>query len=322
MKVLMDRDRWLGLVGLVVVLAVVALAMNAGRLPVIGRSGGTVVHARFADIGGLQSGDLVELAGVTVGAVTDLELGRGYIRVGLRVRPGVDLGTDTRAAIKVSNLLGNKMVELKPAGGGRLQADIALDHTSSPYDLTTAVGDLTGRFQEIDTDQVADALNALTETFRGSGPDVRASLRGLSAISRTIDSRDEEFGDLLRKSRTLTASLARSRADIAGLLRSARLLLGELDRRREAIRGLIVHTNELAIQLRGLVRDNHKDLTPALAALDRVTAQLERRQKALRLTFERVARFARVFVNTIGNGPWFDSYIGNAPDSMELEDPQ
>ena len=28
----------------------------------------------------------------------------------------------------------------------------------------------------------------------------------------------------------------------------------------------------------------------------------------------------RVFVNTIGGGPWFDSYIGNAPDNLEIEE--
>jgi len=146
-------------------------------------------------------------------------------------------------------------------------------------------------------------------------------VRGLSTLARTIADRDEAVARLLRRSEQLTSSLDGSREDIAALVTDAGSLLAELDRRRDAIHGLIVHTRALAQQLHGLVTENRAAVAPALASLGKVTAQLESRQADVEATLRAVAKFARVFVNTIGGGPWFDSYIGNLPDSLKIEGP-
>lgn len=311
-----------GLIGLLGVALVVALAMNAGRLPFLGGGGGRTLEARFTEIGGLLPGDPVQVAGVDVGRVESLEMGRGYITVSFTVDGPVRLGDRTRAAIRVSDILGSKLVEVLPAGTGTLHGTIPVERTEPPYDLTTAFGDLTRSVQKIDTGAMERALRAIDRTFRGSGPDVRQALKGMAGFSRAVAARDDELTRLIQRSDTLTGSLAASSSEITGLLHSSRLLLGELQRRRSALHGLVVHTRQLAAQLRGLVTDNRATLAPALAALDRVAGQLASRQQELRATLRGVATFARVFVNTIGNGPWFDSYIGNAPDTLKLEAPQ
>ena len=35
-----------------------------------------------------------------------------------------------------------------------------------------------------------------------------------------------------------------------------------------------------------------------------------------------LATFARVFIDTIGSGPWFDSYIANVPDTVSTTGPE
>lgn len=314
------RPAYAGAVGLLVTALVVLAAMNAGRLPVIGE-GGTVLHAQFTDASGIEAGDRVEIAGVRVGEVKDLEMGRGFIDVAFTVTEEVRLGSATTARIKVGNLLGSKFLQVVPAGDGELDGVIPLERTAPAYDVTEALGDFTETVRPIDTEQLEQALTSITGTFSGAGPDVRASVRGLSTIARTIAARDREVGSLLRRSATLTASLDASRGDIAALVRDAAALLAELDRRRDAIRGLIVNTNALAKQLRGLVAENEKEITPALLALGSVAGQLEERQADLEATVHAVAKFARVFVNTIGGGPWFDSYIANSPNSLEVTEP-
>lgn len=314
------RPAYAGAIGLVLTALVVMAAMNAGRLPVIGQ-GGTELHAQFADASGIEAGDRVEIAGVRVGEVKRLAMGRGFIDVAFTVTGEVRLGSATTARIKVGNLLGSKFLQVVPAGTGRLQGVIPLERTAPAYDVTEALGDFTETVRPIDTAQLEQALTAITDTFEGAGSDVRASVRGLSTIARTIAARDSEVGRLLRRSATLTASLDASRGDIAALVRDAAALLSELDRRRDAIHGLIVNTNALAKQLRGLVADNEGELKPALVALGSVAGQLEARQADLEDTVHAVAKFARVFVNTIGGGPWFDSYIANLPNSLEVTEP-
>lgn len=314
-----ERPAYQGAIGLVVTFLVVLAALNAGRLPFIGH-GGREVTANFVDASGIEAGDPVEIAGVRVGQVEELTMGRGFIAVRFTVTDDVRLGDLTTARIKVGNLLGSKFLQVIPAGTGPLAGTIPLDRTAPAYDVTEALGDLTRTADPIDTAQLEQALTSISTTFADSGPDVRASVRGLSQIARTIADRDSEVASLLTRSEQLTSSLDASRGDIAGLVRDAGDLLTELDRRRTAIRGLIVHTTELSRQLRGFVRDNQEQLTPALDALSAVTGQLEDRQDDLTATLGAVAQFARVFVNTIGGGPWFDSYIGNAPDSLRIEE--
>lgn len=316
----MTRRAWTGALGLAVTLLVVLAALNAGRLPFIGQ-GGREVTARFTDASGIEAGDRVEIAGVRVGSVGGLSMGRGYIAVRFTVRDGIRLGKLTTARIKVGNLLGSKYLQVIPAGTGTLDATIPVTRTAPAYDVTEALGDLTTTTEPINTAQLEQALSSISATFQDAGPDVQASVRGLSSIARTIADRDQDVSALLDRSEKLTSSLDASRGDIAALVRDAASLLTELDRRRTAIHGLIVHTDGLSRQLQGLVADNKAQLTPALTALGAVTGQLQARQNDLTATLGAVAQFARVFVDTIGSGPWFDSFIGNSPDSLKIEGP-
>lgn len=316
-----DSHRRAGIIGAVVVAALVALALNIGDLSALvsGSRGGS---ADFSDIGGLLPGDPVSIAGVDVGHVTSLSMQRGYIRVGFALDTGPRIGDETRAAIAVRNVLGSKELDLLPAGTGTLQGAIPTSRTQPAYDLTTAFGDLTTKVQSIDVPAMERALRAVATTLKGSGPDVHGALKGLSALSASLASHNNELTDLLQHATVLSTSLDRSKGNLVQLLHSATLLLDELARRRAALSGVIVHTRELAQQLSGLVADNKQQIAPTLTALAKLTLQLQQRRDDLGKTIRGVSLFARVFVNTIGSGPWFDSYIGNAPDSLKLESPK
>ena len=148
-----------GMVGLVACAVLVALAMNIGRLPIIGE-GGREIAADFSDIGGIEVGDRVEVAGIRVGSVRKLTMGPGYVRVSFTVPDDLRLGARTRAAIKVSNLLGSKFINVVPGGAGQLSRSIPLARTTSPYDVTTAFEDLTTTVEPLDTARLAKALDS------------------------------------------------------------------------------------------------------------------------------------------------------------------
>ena len=76
---------------------------------------------------------------------------------------------------------------------------------------------------------------------------------------------------------------------------------------------LLVATSQLSIQLTGLVRDTRADLKPALDHLGNVVDVLNKNQDNLDNSLRLMAPFYRVFANTLGNGPWFDTYIQNLP---------
>ena len=55
------------------------------------------------------------------------------------------------------------------------------------------------------------------------------------------------------------------------------------------------------------------DLAPALDHLENVVAVLNKNEDNLDNSLRLMAPFYRVFANTLGNGPWFDTYIQNLP---------
>ncbi len=309
-----------GVIGLVLVALLVVGVQRLDALLALGGDRGQVT-AYFIDSSGLAEGDRVEVAGIAVGSVTEVAIDGARIRVVAELDQEVSLGADTAAAIKVGNLLGSKYLDLLPAGDGTLSGPIPVERTDPAYDVVQAVSDLSTTVQDIDTARLGRALQTVADTFDGAGPDIRRAVDGLSQLSRTITARDQALQALFADTEEVVGTLDVSKEDISRFVRSASLLLDEVDRQRATISALITHARELSEQLRGLVADNQRDLTPALQNLERVTRLLEGRQDKLRRTAHNLATFSRVFIDTIGSGPWFDSYIANVPDTVSTTGP-
>ena len=140
---------------------------------------------------------------------------------------------------------------------------------------------------------------------------MKASLDGLSRLSETIASRDDQLRELLSRASAVSGTVASRNAQVAALIQNGNALLTELDQRRAAIHTLFLNTARLAQQLTGLVSDNRAQLTPALAQLHGVLVTLQAEQDSLSKGIQVLAPFTRVFANALGNGPWFDACVPN-----------
>lgn len=301
----------LGVAGIAAIAVLLVLAFNASSLPLIG--GGDEYSAAFSEAGGLREGDDVRIAGVKVGDITGVDLEGSHVRVDFRVTQDVAFGPQTGASVRIKTLLGEKYVALEPRGTGQMEegTQIPLERTVSSYDVVTAFSDLTRTTERVDTEQLARSLEVLATEFRDTPENVRTALDGLSRLSRTIASRDEQLRELLRSASSVTGTVAEQNAALDRLIKDADLLVAELNARREAIRTLFTTTSALAQQVTGLVRDNRAELKPALEELKRVLATLQKHEADLQATIEAMAPFTRLFANTLGNGRWFDTYVQN-----------
>ncbi|MEU9054779.1 MCE family protein [Streptomyces sp. NPDC048384] len=301
----------IGAVGLTTLALLAVAAFNADRLPVIGD--GETYSAAFAEAGGLKPGDEVRVAGVKVGKVEEVDLDGDHVKVTFKIKGEPGFGTETGASIRVKTILGAKYLALHPKGGGRLApgSEIPLKRTIPAYDVVQAFSDLTTTSEKVDTDRVAKALDTISTTFEDSPSEVRASLKGLSQISRTVASRDKALRELLDRANGVTGVLADRSDDFTALVKDGDKLFKEISKRREAIHRLLKSSAALGIQLSGLVQDNDKEIGPALKGLNRVVTMLERNQSSLDRSIKLLAPYVRLFTNTLGNGRWFDSYVQN-----------
>lgn len=308
----------IGAISLSLLALLILGAFKIDSLPFIG--GGTIYSAEFSEAAGLKVDDTVRIAGVKVGKVESIALDGDRVVVEFRVEDAY-VGDRSEAAIKIETLLGDKYLALSSLGESELDPAlrIPLERTAAPYDVVAAFSGLSNTLEQIDTDQLADSFQVLSDTFRDTPDNVASSLDGLSRLSQSIASRDAALQQLLDRTETVTQVLANREGEFTQLIEDSNTLLTEVRNRRELIHDILISTQQLSAQLSGLVADNRASLGPALAQLSEVTAILLRNRDNIDATIDQLGPFVRVFANTLGNGRWFDSYVeGLIPDLTDL----
>ncbi len=300
----------LGLLTLVMMALIVTATFNLSKFPGFG---GTSYTAEFTDASGIHRGNIVQVAGIRVGRVQSVALDGPKVVVTFEVDKGVEFGEESAASVEVLNLLGEKYLELTPAGVGQLDPTdtIPLERTSAAYDIIGVFGDLTTTTEEIDKDALKQAFDVLSETIDSAAPEIEESFRGLSRLSRTVASRDEELQRLFRSSRGVTQVLAERSDDLIELMGSSDLVFEELKKRKADIHRLLVTAQTLARELRGLAIDNQQQIAPALQQVDDLLDTLNSREKEIKATLNALGPYVSILGNIIGTGPWFDAYAVN-----------
>ena len=132
-----------GIFGLVGIAALSVLAFTLGRIPLVAPAHYTLV-AMFDNVSGLKVNDGIQIAGVRVGKVAQIELSQKNerARVVLQIHNGVVIDDDAIASCKTSGIIGDKYVAIAIGGGDPLKDGGVLQHTESCFVLEDAIGQL------------------------------------------------------------------------------------------------------------------------------------------------------------------------------------
>lgn len=298
----------IGIAGTLVLVAMLVLGYNTEDLPVIGA--GTTYQANLANAAGLEAGDPVRTAGVTVGHVQTVLLAGEHVEVTFDVKDAW-VGDESRVSIQLGTLLGQRFLEVASRGEQAQPAAevIPLARTTTPYEIIPALNKLSGTVHDINVDKLTKALNTLSGTFKNTPKQVSEALTGLSRLSTTIAKRDDKISSLLEHAQDVSQTIAARDKQIAQLLHDINPLLEELRFRRDAIDKLLDGAQSLATQLHGLVADNRGDLKSALQHLENVTTMLVQNKQNIERTIELLNPYVHLFTNTVGSGRWFDAYV-------------
>src|ERR1700738_1111773 len=309
-KPLAERNRvTVGVVGILIVVALVIAVFSYDKIPFI--NGKSDYSAYFTEAGGIKSGSDVRVSGLSVGRVSSVKLEGTKVKVSFTVDDDVALGDRTEASIKTETVLGTKMLEITPRGDGKLTGTIPVERTRSPYDLPTALGDLTSTISALDTTKLSSALTTLADTFKDTPPDLKVALEGVAEVSSTRDDRDAKLRNLLANANKVTAVLAKRSDQIASLVVNANALLAELLSQRDSVDSLMNNLTAVSQQISGLVSDNRTQLKPAVDKLNGALGILDNRKQELQRTFWLLRRYAMSFGEVLGSGPFFKASLVN-----------
>lgn len=307
MKPLSERDPFK--IGLIAILVVGLLGAGVVALSVM--SFGTRSYtAVLSHTAGLRPGESVEVHGVTVGKVREVELQATDVLVHFTMSKDIELGSESTAAVKVATLLGTHYLEVTPAGGGQTSS-IPLERTTVPYNLQDVLDQGAGKLEELDPVVLSQALVAMADTFSAAKGDIGPALQGVAALSDVVSRRSAQIGELMEAARSVSDQLNANSADVVTLMQNANLVIQELTSRREAIHRLLVETRTLSEALTAIVEETTDDIKPALSDLDQVVASLKAQDKQLRQVLDTMAPAVRYVSNALGEGPWLNLNVSD-----------
>lgn len=227
--------------------ALVAASAAAGAV-VMGGAGDYRIRARFDDAGQLVKGNLVQVAGVRVGAVDGIALtpdGRAEVTMRIDDDAYRPLRRGTRAIVRQASLSGvaNRYIDLQMPPGDRTQT-IPDGGTIGRGDTTTAV-DLDALFNTFDPRTRA----ALSGVIRGhaaayAGQGERAGA-GWAYLNPSLAASDRLFREVnvdtpllerfIGATSNLVTDVAERRTELAGLVDHLETMTGALGRRSAAL---------------------------------------------------------------------------------------
>ena len=116
------------------------LAFRIGKSEFIGQKTYELT-AVFNNLSGVSENARVEIAGVRVGSVENIELNADFqAMVTLKLPEHLKLDDDTIAAVKTSGLIGDRFIELLPGGSGiQLEPGDLIFDTQSAIDLESLI---------------------------------------------------------------------------------------------------------------------------------------------------------------------------------------
>jgi len=149
-------------VGLFVFMGILILTYMSFRVGEIhvGKKSGKMINLLFDSAAGLSKDSSVQIAGVEVGKVYDIQLKDGKANVIARIDPGISIDRDSKAYIRSLGLLGDKYLEISLGKSGE---SIKEGETLMAPPGSEDVGKLVSKLSSI-----ADDVKAVSSSLRGA----------------------------------------------------------------------------------------------------------------------------------------------------------
>jgi phospholipid/cholesterol/gamma-HCH transport system substrate-binding protein len=291
------------LLGVLLVLAVLSAGAVTLLLP-----HRNVYDVQLAHASGLRPGDEVRVAGIAVGKVRSVRLAGTFAVASIETDRSVHLTEDTRAAVKLSSLLGQRYLEVRPGDGRPLEGPIPLANTEPAYTLDHVFVAGQDELEGLDLRAIGKAIDVLGTDLAGPSKEAGAALAGVTSLSRMVSSRDEQLTRLLGATRDVTEIVRGQQGDLMTLAKDSDLVFAMVYQRREVIRRLLADTRVLVAEVSRLVERNERHLRPMLLEMRGLLTVLLDNKKELEQTLALTAPMMRYYANASGDGPWVNVY--------------
>lgn len=274
------------------------------------------LNAVFTDATGILNGDSVKIAGVQVGKVTTFKVVEGKAIVTMEIEGDVEIPTNSFFDIKFLNLLGQRVVDIRPAEApaSEVYADgetVPETQTTPALDLSVVFNNLRPLIQSTNPEDINTVARTVLAVFKGREDDLAGILGNLGNLSETLSGRDQRLARLVTDLDQLTQILNRRSGNIRTGLQNFTEFMESLADVTPRIERVVDQLNTASVKFGGVVSRNRSNLDQELAdlktLLDIVNDELGPLDRVAKNLKEVLLATAR----TQGYGKWWNLYVVN-----------
>jgi len=226
-------------------------------------SGENEYYAYFDDVQGLQPSASVQIKGLSIGRVANIELnGGGKVKVTLAVDKKIKILSGTSVQLASADLLGTKVINIEPgAGPAELEEEATLPATvegglidNLSVEITPLIQDLRHVVASLDT--VMGGINSMLgpetrQHFSSSVASLDATMQNFSALSQKLKNESDELAGIIRNTNSITGNLAKNNEQITGIINNTQKISDNLA--QAPISETVKNLNETLQELQGIV---------------------------------------------------------------------
>ena len=266
--------------------------------------------ATFDDATGLLKDDNVKVAGVVVGKVSKVSIHQGRARVRFSVRSSTKLPTDSTAAIRWRNLLGQRYLYVYPGeastvlrGGGRILK------TRSIVDVGELFNRLGPILKAVDPKRVNTFLDTIVAALDGNTENLRQSIDDLSIVVKSLGDRDQAIGRLVENLNVVTGAIDDRDAQIRTILDNLVTIAGTFSANTKTLNAAVDDLGDFSKNLGAILDNNRTEVDTIIHNLVTITDLVRGKLSVVDHAVAGLDGAAKALFNASRFGEWLNQVI-------------
>jgi phospholipid/cholesterol/gamma-HCH transport system substrate-binding protein len=284
----------------------VVLASKIGNLSLF--SSRDDYTAELSDATGLQPGDDVKIAGVSVGQVNNVTVVRDHAQVTFALNKTVHLLQSTQVGVQWHNVLGQQYLYVYPGNQGaaiKPGATIPMSHQVSSADvgaLLNAIGPLLGALHPQQANAVVESL---ASALQGNESQVDSLISNAATVSQSVGAVDTQVGQVIDNMNQVLGALSQRSGDLGTVVANLQTLSSSLAGRNDLLDQTVANLGQVASEVATLETNTHGSLSSAISNLNAVSSVIQSHEASLAQGLSTLGSGLAPYTLDTTYGQWF-----------------
>lgn len=274
----------------------------------------TGYRAMFANATGLETGDVVRIAGVEVGKVNGVSLTpANQVVIDFTVTSSQHLTSHALASIQFQNLLGQRYLQISPGrpGGAPLRSGgtIPESQTTPGLDLTTVFTGFQPLLAALDPKQVNELTASIIAVLQGESGAVGNLVDQTASLTSNLAQRQSVIDQLLNNLTPLLTNVNKDDSQLQTLIVGLDTLVKGLAGERGQVGGAVSGLSQLTTSASNLLDNVQPTLDQDIAGLRSATAVLLDNQGGLNSVITGLPALLNALDKAASSGNFLTVYV-------------